>query len=262
MIGLTIAEHRAPPGELGPVEFGHHRLALQLNGPVRFEVLRDGRPRPLVKVPGRFAVTPAGATVGLSWADEQRHLLANVDPGLVADVVAAEVTARPTSLVERQGQDDPHAAHLIRALHADEVAGHPSGRLFTETLARALILRLLAGYGDPDLHAPAATQPAAIRRVREYVEAHLGDDLALADLANVAGLSPYHFARTFARATGMPPHRYVVARRVERAREQLVATRRPIVAIALDLGFASQGQLHRAFRRHLGTTPGACRRGG
>jgi AraC family transcriptional regulator len=103
--------------------------------------------------------------------------------------------------------------------------------------------------------------PGTLRRVREFVETHIAENPSLDDLAKVAGLSPYHFARTFARTAGLPPHRYLLARRLERAKAQLSGSSRPIVEIALDLGFGSQGHFHRAFRKHVGTTPGSYRKG-
>jgi AraC family transcriptional regulator len=145
------------------------------------------------------------------------------------------------------------------ALRADVEGDHPSGRLYTDTLVRALVIRLLAGYSEDR---PGELTSEKLRRVREYVEAHLAENPSLDHLAAVAGMSPYHFARTFARTVGLPPHRYLLARRLERAKGLLSGSSRPIVEIALDLGFGSQGHFHRAFRNYAGTTPGSYRRGG
>ena len=121
------------------------------------------------------------------------------------------------------------------------------------------MIRLLAGYAEDR---PGEMASDTLRRVREYAEANLVENSSLADLAAVAGMSPYHFARTLARTVGLPPHRYLLARRLERAKALLSGSSRPIVEIALDLGFGSQGHFHRAFRNYAGTTPGSCRRGG
>ena len=258
MDDITFHESRTAGGELGPTEFAGHRLALQLNGPVPLQVWRGGRFVPWEKQPGRFAVMPAGATVGVRWSQDHHFVLATLAPDLVAGILLEAAEGRPIGLIERHGCDDPHARHLMLALWADVADGRPSGRLYSETLVRGLVLRLLAGYAEGR---PWKIAPATLRRVQEYIEAHLAENPSLAELAALAGLSPYQFARAFAQTAGLPPHRYLLTRRLERAKALLSGSNRPIVEIALDLGFGSQGHFHRAFRKHVGTTPGAYRRG-
>ena len=101
--------------------------------------------------------------------------------------------------------------------------------------------------------------PSAIRRVREYVEAHLGDSMDLATLAAVAGLSIHHFAREFKQSTGFTPHHYLTQKRVERAQEMLAHTALSLSEIAYAVGFSDQSHLARHFRQMLGVTPGQFR---
>jgi len=97
--------------------------------------------------------------------------------------------------------------------------------------------------------------PGAMRRVREYVEVHLGESIDLSMLAGVAGLSVHHFARQFKQSAGVTPHIYLTQKRVERAQEMLVQTDLPLAEIAFAVGFFDQGHLSRHFRHMLGTTP-------
>jgi len=99
----------------------------------------------------------------------------------------------------------------------------------------------------------------ALRRVGEYVEAHLSDTVDLATLAAVAGLSIHHFAREFKHSVGVTPHHYLVTKRVERARDMLARTDLSLSEVALAVGFADQSHLARHFRQMLGTTPGQFR---
>jgi len=103
--------------------------------------------------------------------------------------------------------------------------------------------------------AQGGLSPGAMRRVREYVEVHLGESIDLSMLAGVAGLSVHHFARQFKQSAGVPPHVYLTQKRVERAREMLVQTNLPLAEIAFAVGFFDQGHLARHFRHMLGTTP-------
>lgn len=102
--------------------------------------------------------------------------------------------------------------------------------------------------------------PQVLRRVREYVDAHLGDDIEVERLAIVAGLSLHHFARAFKASVGIPPHRFMVERRIAVARNLLTSTDRSIPDIALAAGFSDQSHLSRHFRQSLGISPSAFRR--
>jgi transcriptional regulator of acetoin/glycerol metabolism len=100
----------------------------------------------------------------------------------------------------------------------------------------------------------------ALRRVCEFVESHLEDDINLETLAAEARLSVYHFARAFKQSTGVSPHRYVLEQRVKRARQLLVETDLPLSAIAGAVGFFDQGHFSRQFRSLVGTTPSSFRK--
>ena len=101
--------------------------------------------------------------------------------------------------------------------------------------------------------------PGAMRRVREHVEAHLSESMDLAELAAIAGLSVYHFARAFKQSAGVTPHHYLVRRRIERAQDMLDRSKFPLSGIALAKGFSDQSHLARHFRQMLGMTPGQFR---
>jgi AraC family transcriptional regulator len=99
-----------------------------------------------------------------------------------------------------------------------------------------------------------------LRAVVEYIEGHLDAGPSLAQLAAVARLSPYHFARQFKAATGLPPHQYVIARRVERAKQLLRAgTGLSLAEVAAHAGFSDQSKLSHHFKRLVGVTPGQFR---
>jgi hypothetical protein len=161
---ITFEEGRAGSGELEPQEFPGHRLALQINGPVPMEVWRGRRFVAWEKRPGQFAVTPARATVGFRWSHDHHFLVATLAPSLVAGILLEAAEGRSVGLVECYGRDDPHARHLMLALRADVEGGHPSGRLYTDTLVRALVIRLLAGYAEDR---PGELASDKLRRVRD-----------------------------------------------------------------------------------------------
>ncbi len=98
-----------------------------------------------------------------------------------------------------------------------------------------------------------------MRRVLDYIDAHLTDELGLVELAAIAGLSPHHFGEAFKTSKGTSPHRYVIERRVQHALEFLREKDRSIGEIAHAVGFSSQSHLTANFRRVTGLTPGRFR---
>jgi transcriptional regulator of acetoin/glycerol metabolism/AraC-like DNA-binding protein len=121
---------------------------------------------------------------------------------------------------------------------------------------------IVAGLPSPALsrQARGGLSPAALRRVHEYVEAHLNDSIELAALSAIAGLSVFHFAREFKHSAGVTPHYYLVRRRVERAQELLAGSDLSLSEIAFATGFSDQSHFTRHFRQMIGMTPGQFRR--
>jgi AraC-like DNA-binding protein len=108
-----------------------------------------------------------------------------------------------------------------------------------------------------------AHHPSHVGRVHEAldrIESACRDPLPLAELANSAGLSPFHFLRVFRRVTGTTPHQYLVGARLRLAIRMLLDTRRPVTEIAYDVGFQDLSNFVRTFHRTVGCSPGAYRR--
>lgn len=134
------------------------------------------------------------------------------------------------------------------------------GPILAEQLSLALILHLAMAYTG--LRASEETRSERGRldgrrlaRVTDYIEANLRNELTIADLAGVACLSPYHFARAFREATGLPPHRYIVARRLQNGRRLLAGREHSLADVAYECSFSSQAAFARAFRKYFGLTP-------
>jgi AraC family transcriptional regulator len=178
--------------------------------------------------------------------------------------VAQESGADPAQLAitNRFQARDPQIEHIAWALKAEMEGGFPSGRLYTDALATALAARVIRNHSSlaRPSRAPRAAMPARkLKAVLAYIEDHLGRDLALREIAQVGGLSTSHFKTLFRKAMGVPPHQYVILRRVERAASQLRSGDLPIGQIALENGFCHQSHLALHLRRVLGVTPQAIR---
>lgn len=161
---------------------------------------------------------------------------------------------------------DPQLAALLRAMYLDVAAGSPSGPLYGQSLSLALLCYLTNRYGAAPLATPrdAGLSPRQRDRALAYIQSQLdaGDagELHLDELARLVALSPRHFLRLFRHSFGVTPHRYLTDRRIERARALLAGNDRPIVDIALALGFKTQSHFTEVFRRRTGLTPARYRR--
>jgi AraC family transcriptional regulator len=145
---------------------------------------------------------------------------------------------------------------------AAELQSHANdaGELYRDALINLLMAHLTERYGEKRATAAAnALDGARLERVREHIEAHLGDALSLATLSEIATMSTFHFARSFKAATGTPPHRYVTRRRMERARSMLLGTRLPVSDIGWRVGYPHTGNFVQAFKKVFGMTPGELR---
>src|SRR5450631_513854 len=136
-------------------------------------------------------------------------------------------------------------------------AGCPQGRLYAESASLALMAGLQARCGR-ERAAPrerGRLTRAQLARVDAHIEQHLAGEISLATLASVVCLSTPHFARLFRNATGSPPHRHVMCKRVQRACELLKHTAMPLTAVAQAAGFSSQSHMSEALGASLGVTP-------
>jgi AraC family transcriptional regulator len=138
-----------------------------------------------------------------------------------------------------------------------------AGRMFVETASTTLAARLLQIYCDSgackSLETTRRIDHARLRRAVDYISANLDREVTLDQLAEVAGLSVFHFARTFTRAMGVSPSRYVSRMRMDKAMAEIAAGKLSLAEIAFKAGFSSQASFTTAFHRVTGLTPGEYR---
>jgi transcriptional regulator GlxA family with amidase domain len=153
--------------------------------------------------------------------------------------------------------------HLFTSLLP--ILEHPEegNSLFVDHIALALQAYLLQAYGTSTIGARAVRRglaPWRERRAKEAMNASLHKDISVAELAREVGLSSSQFARAFRQATGRPPHRWLLERRVETAQGLLLNPAMSLHDIAIACGFTDQSAYTRAFTRLVGTSPAAWRR--
>jgi AraC family transcriptional regulator len=132
-----------------------------------------------------------------------------------------------------------------------------------ELLVNAACIRLAKRYAVSRLNMVprrGGLPPVRLNRVLEYIDANLGKNITLSELAGVVDISLYYFAVLFRKSTGLSPHQYVLNQRVERAKTLLRDPKLSVLDISIDVGFEYQNNFARAFRRVIGVSPTQFRR--
>jgi AraC family transcriptional regulator len=265
-VGLEAVRCRAEPTfERNVPAITHHRLVLVTRPPedldLRYEGVKRYRPTPA----GSISLVPAGSPVWARSSGHKDELHIFLEAGLVARVAAEAFDLDPARLTvpPLDGLDLPHLRAGMGAVDAELTAGGAGGQLASESLANVLavhLIRHVLAPRQPACRRDGTLPRARLRAIVEYVEEHLDAGPTLEQLAAVARLSPYYFARQFKRATGLPPHQYVILRRVERAKQLLQAgTDLSLAEVAACAGFSDQSQFSHHFKRLVGVTPGQFR---
>jgi AraC family transcriptional regulator len=184
-----------------------------------------------------------------------------LEPGLVGRVAAEAFGLDPTrtTVPPLDSPDLPNLRAAMWALDAELTTDSPGGALAAESLANVLAVQLIRHISAPTtpVRSREGKLPGArLRAVIEYIEEHLDAGPSLEQMAAIAHISPYHFARQFKTATGLPPHQYVIARRIERAKHLLQeGVDFSLAEVAVHAGFSDQSQFCQHFKRLVGVTP-------
>jgi AraC family transcriptional regulator len=229
------------------------------------ETVVDGLPKStLRKYSGRLGFVPRGhryygwqnprvlARVTYFYIDPRGPLL---DPELRFD----EVDFKPRLYFE-----DRDLWTIASKLKAQSGDPSPGSQQYAETLGILLaheLLRLNNGRAEERSFVRGGLAAWQKARVADYLEERLGENVLLSELAEVAGLSPFHFSRAFKQSFGMPPHRYLTSRRIERAKDLLASRDPSVTQIGMAVGFRETSSFTTAFRKHTGMTPTDYRRG-
>ena len=177
------------------------------------------------------------------------------DAALMAcsDGAYGEVELRPSRKFA-----EPRLSAMVAAVHAEMVAGFPSGRLFLDSVEQAMAITLVNGYAVRHRPVPiyrGGLGSARLRRIKELVHAKMEFDLGLDEMAQAVGLSTAHFARMFRKSTGETPHQFVLRQKLERAKAMLRAPDARVLDVAVACGFKTQQHFAQVFREVWGVSP-------
>jgi AraC family transcriptional regulator len=257
--GVKVHRARVVPGRMPEHTPEFHEINVALSGQLVTEKISAGGRRVATAAgDGNLCLTPAGQPISAHWNKPLDNLGILLDPAFVSRTAVENRFRANFEFGEIYRQKDPLIQHIGLTLLAESASQTTAGRLYADSLIQTLTLHLLKNYSTADSFEETASGGLSgykLRRVREYIDAHLEEDLSLAELAAIADLSQFHFARAFRKSTGLTPQQYVMQQRIERAKELLARDDLPIVEISLLTGFKNQSHFTTLFRKFTKFTP-------
>lgn len=239
-------------------------VAFVLNGPVLFSRTINGLTLERKFVPGSFGIVPSGASFEARNEEKLHSMHVYVRQTIVEEIAAEICHGDPAKIeiVPQFAKFDQLLEQLAIALCDVAKNSAPFSSFLVDHYARTFAARLVSA------HSTASVKPIMIkdgldarqlRTIKEYIDAHIADQISLSDLARQCNFSPNHFSRLFKTATGLTPYLYLLQCRMELAQRLLTETKTSIAQISYDCGFGSQTAFTKAFRRLHGISPGAYR---
>jgi AraC family transcriptional regulator len=212
-------------------------------------------------VPGDLVVCNRGIEEWVRWNGAIEILKINL-PDQLFQAIAQEAGADSVVIASSTSYKDARAAALISAFQAEKDAGFLSGRIYLDSIAQALAATLVQSRGflrKPLRDVKSGLSRLQLAKVTELIHSHFDRDLSLVELAAAAGLSTSYFTQMFRRSTGQTPHQFVLAVRIERAKELLKGSQR-MIDVALNCGFQTPQHFARVFRAVCKVNPTEYRR--
>lgn len=260
--GFELERCAIPEGASTPLtNFPRHIVAILLKGDYQSTVYTsETRPKKYRFSQGKCLLYPADLTIAGSDSKQQDNLALYIQPSFLSRIAETTLAGNQNGieLVPQLMLSDAFIFDSLHHLPAEVEAGGLCGKLYAESLATALAVRLIKLYSVEQPFVRRYKDGLSkfhLRLTVEFINENLSENLSLNALAELCNLSQYHFARAFKNATGFAPHQYVLRRCVERAQILLRETNSTIAEIAFRLGFADQSHFTKLFQRQTGATP-------
>jgi AraC family transcriptional regulator len=257
--GIKLEYLRLTTGTLPKHRHQDHTILISLSDGGLAELTTSSGLGPSgVQKRGGICLLPSGLEHRARLEGTSEYLALYLDPTIVDRAAADARLKGRIELVERYLHRDPVINNVGLALLAELDSDGLSGRLYAESLANVLAVHLLRHYSTEEVTPPlfhGGLSGTKLRQVTAFIADNYAQDIKLAELARVAGMSSFHFAREFKRSTGTSPHQYLIKYRVERAKALMADDDLPLTEVGLRSGFSHQSHFTRLFRKVTGTTP-------
>ncbi len=258
---ILLEQFQPPPGEGNCHYRSEHTICLSLSSrPVHFLQMRAGKTYTGLYAKGDISITPAQMPFFARWDSNDRYLQIRVPSHFIQNVAREALNLNPDriELVSEFRVRDPQI-EAIASLFLNELQQeNVGGKLYIDSLSNVLAVHLIRQYATVQPQLSGCNGGLAqhqLRRVLDYINDYLEQEIKLADLAALLNMSQFHFSHLFKQSVGIAPHQYLLQQRVERAKQLLQHTDQSIMEIAFLCGFNSHSHLSKQFRQLTGMTP-------
>ncbi|WP_375210698.1 helix-turn-helix transcriptional regulator [Hyphococcus sp.] len=256
--GVTVRRRRLAANDL-PIRLKKDALAILESAPFEAKWRDSGEKAAhrMLLLPNSAQIAPAGRELDLRWTAEPVFLEIAFASKLLHGL-RQEMGVKGADFEPHFGVRDRDIDGLAAKFRLELHFGGASGPHFLQSLGVLLAVHLIRRYtqAPPQRSVAGGLDRVRLRRIVNHIEVNLCEDIGLAALAEIAGLSAHHFAGAFRLAAGVSPHRYIMERRIARSLERLLSEpETTITALAHSLGFSSHGHFTTTFQRFIGTSP-------
>jgi AraC family transcriptional regulator len=256
--GLIVEKHTVGAIEIPEHVHSTYCLHLQTSAPIEMEWWSEGKHNNERTEPGSLILLSPGTSDRIRWNASSKRIVVSMEDAYMRR--AAQELERPGRLEfeNRWVFKDPQLRLLLTETGREMESGWSTGALYNDLLGMSLavaLIRKYAGEAKAAVFAKGGMPRGRLQRVLDYIAANSDRDLRLDDLAQVAEMSRFHFARLFRASTGVTPYQYLMEQRLQQAKALLRIGSRTIAEVAAETGFINASHFSRIFRKHLGVTP-------
>lgn len=258
--GIGLEQHYLPSGETPEYSLEKFAITINLGQSFQIERIVDRHLEKGLMFTGAVGLCPMYSPQVIRWNRDVNILMVSLDDELLRSHAVELLDTDQYEMFPHLITQDALIYQMGLKLQEQLKTNSSDSRLYAESAATFLAVHLLQNYSIQKalVREYAGGLPKQeLRKVTDYIDAHLTQDISLDAIANYLGISRYHFCRLFKQSTGLSPHQYVIQQRVERAKQLLKHGKLSIAETAIACGFNHQSHLHRHFKRLTGVTPGS-----
>jgi len=255
--GLRVEQQYLPVSETPEMTSIGHLICVHLSKPLSVDYQQNSKWHNCMMKPGDLFLIPDGASHAARWEEAGELLVIALESDLINKVAPEAVKGKNFELIPAQGEQDGLVTNIALAFKEELESGGRGGELYRDTLTNALVARLLRNYSATSVvdESKGGLDKRKLKLVLDYIQTHITEEITLAQMSQIADLSPFHFSRIFKESVGVSPNRYVNQCRVEKAKRLLEQQQISISQVSAACGYSNPSYFIRQFRKIMGVTP-------
>lgn len=257
---FCVRHRRVLAGEIYKETTNYNEVNMSIKGSLSTERhTSSGKNRTDIADENSMCLMPYGQTFSANWNNEYELVSVDFSPKYLSKMaqemnISSKVELKDSVLEQK----DMLVQQLSLAFLAEAEKEETASRLYSESISHTLMFHLIKNYSTANFQEKLLSGGLSgnkLRRVTDFINDNLEQDLTLTEIAQVAGLSHFHFARAFRKSVGVTPQQYITNRRIEKAKELLAKSDLPIVEVGFQSGFKNQSHFTTLFRKITSLTP-------